>query len=130
MQSPPTSPSRIATVQTSTSPVFDLGGASRVVGGVFRGRALGNVFNHADADEVIQHGLGPRVGRVQVYTSHADPAITKPYMVLKHEVTPKLTPILKALGRKYSPVRSEFFLWVICYFIHSFFRTKPACFCL
>jgi len=38
-----------------------------------------------------------------------DPAITTPYMVLKHEVTPKLTPILKALGRKYSPVRSEFF---------------------
>ena len=67
MQSPPTSPSCIATVQTLTSPVFDLGGASHVVGGVFRGWALGNVFNHADADEVIQHGLGPQVGRVQVY---------------------------------------------------------------
>jgi len=70
MQSPPTSPSCIATVQNSTSPVFDLGGASRVVWGGVSWTGTRKCIQHADADEVIQHGLGPRVGRVQVYTSH------------------------------------------------------------
>ena len=35
----------------------DLHGASRVTGRVFRGHAQGNVFNNADADEVIQHNM-------------------------------------------------------------------------
>jgi hypothetical protein len=104
MHSPPTSPPR----KTGVNPQFDLAGASRVTGGVLRGRAQGNVFNFADADEVMQQGLGPKVGKVQVYTSHADPIVAKPYMVFKHEVTHKLTPVLKTLGRKYSPVRREF----------------------
>jgi len=106
MQSPPTSPPRKTGVDHSS---FDLAGASQVTGGVLRGRARGNVFNFADANEVMQQGLGPQVGKVQVYTSHADPTVVKPYMAFKHEVTPKLIPVLKTLGRKYSPVWHEFF---------------------
>jgi hypothetical protein len=97
MNSPPASPPR-----------FELSGASRVTGGIIRGRAYGNVFNHADAD--VEFGLEPRIGKVQVYTTRVDPTLTKPDMVLKHKVTPKLKPILKALARGYSPVRSKLFI--------------------
>jgi hypothetical protein len=94
MYSPPTSPSR-----------FELGGASRVSGGVLRGRAYGNVYNHADAE--TNFGLESRMGKVHIYTSRVDPTLAKPEMVLKAKVTPKLKPILKTLSRGYSPVRSK-----------------------
>ena len=121
MESPP----RHKATARPPSPVFDLAGASRITGGIIRGRAQGNVFNHADAHEITQSLLGPRVGQVQIFTSHADPAITKPHMVLKHEVTLKLAPVLKALARKYSPVCSKHFLLfvnlVTCY-LFIYFR--------
>ena len=94
MYSPPTSPS-----------CFELGCASQVSGGVLRGWAYGNVFNHADAETTF--GLESRMGKVHVYTSHVDPTLTKPEMVLKAKVTPKLKPILKALSQGYSPVCSK-----------------------
>ena len=100
MNSPPTSPPRF--------------GASRATGGILRGRAYGNVFNHADAAE-MKFDLEPRMGKVQVYMARVDPSLTKPDMVLKHKVTHKLKPILKALARGYSPVRSKLFIifWII-----------------
>ena len=106
MKSPPASP-----------PCFDLGGASRVTGGILRGRAYGNVYNHADAEMMFD--LEPRMGKVQVYTTCVDPTLTKPDMVLKHKVTPKLKPILKALARGYSPVCCK--LFIIFWFILSIF---------
>ena len=93
----------------SKSPAFKLGGASQVTGGVLCGRAHGNVFNHVDANEMKDFSMGPRMGRVQVFMTHADPIATKPDMVLKHEVTPKLKPILKSLAQGYSPIRSKLF---------------------
>lgn len=102
MNSPPVSPPR-----------FELGGASRVTGGVLRGRAYGNVFNHADAEMMFDSDS--RMGKVHVYMARVDPTLAKPDMVLKHKVTPKLKPILKALARGYSPVRRQLFLifWFI-----------------
>lgn len=102
MNSPPASPPR-----------FELGGASRVTGGILRGRAYGNVYNHADFE--TKFDLEPRMGKVHVYTARVDPTLAKPEMVLKHKVTPKLKPILKALARGYSPVRSKLFVifWII-----------------
>ena len=44
------------------TPIFDLAGASRTSGGMIRGRALGNVFNNADADDITKSMLGPRIG--------------------------------------------------------------------
>jgi hypothetical protein len=100
MNSPPTSPPRC--------------GASRATGGILRGRAYGNVFNHADAAE-MKFDLEPRMGKVQVYMARVDPSLTKPDMVLKHKVTHKLKPILKALAQGYFPVRSKLFIifWII-----------------
>jgi len=64
------------------------------------------VFNNADADLMSGHGLEHCMGRVQVYTAHADPTVVKADMELTHEVMPKLTQVLKVLARKYSPIRS------------------------
>ena len=79
-------------------------GASRTTGGVLRGQAQGNVFNHADGSDVFD--MGPRRGKVHVYTSLRDPALHKPDMTLAAEVTSTLKPVLKALARSYSPVHS------------------------
>lgn len=91
MASPPNSP-------------HNLQGASRTTGGIFRGRALGNVFNHADAFDIMDYGKLDQKGIVQVYTSHTD---SKPLMTMKHTMTTTLAPILKSLSRCYSPVSSE-----------------------
>ena len=107
MNSPPASPPR-----------FELGGASRVTGGILRGRAYGNVYNHADAETMFD--LETRMGKVHVYMARVDPTSAKPDMVLKHKVTPKLKPILKALARGYSPVRSKLF-FIFCIILVSFF---------
>ena len=96
MATPPNSP-----------PLF---GASRTTGGTTRGRAVGNVFNLADPFQTDTDFMPQsRLGKVHIYTSHADPSNNKPDMVLKHEVTPRLEPVLKSLARSYSPVESEWF---------------------
>jgi len=124
MQSPPVSPSRKHVQRSDTSPAVDLQGASRTTGGILRGRAQGNVFNNADAELALDYGLERRVGRVQVYTAYADPTTVKPDMELKHEVTPKLTKVLKVLSRKYSPIRSmvSVYIWIYWIFTSYFFR--------
>ena len=51
------------------------------------------------------------MGKVHIYGSLTiDPTLTKPDMVFKHKVTPKIKPILKALAQGYSPVRSKLFI--------------------
>ena len=57
MNSPPVSPPR-----------FELGGASRVTGGILHECAYGNVFNHADAE--MEFNLESQMGKVQVYHQH------------------------------------------------------------
>lgn len=99
MQSPPASPPQ----------AIDLQGASRVTGGILRGRAYGNVFNMADTDIPSGTRLKPRKGRVQIYTTHVDPSVVDPCMEHTHDVTPKLSEILKSLSRKYSPIHSKTF---------------------
>ena len=116
MNSPPASPSR-----------FELGGASRVTGGIFRGQAYGNVFNHADAEVMFESE--PRMGKIHIYRTHVDPTLTKPDMVLKHKVTSKLKPILKSLARQYSPVCSKSFIFFWIIFKLSFVcRWQSPCF--
>jgi len=96
MASPPTSPSRV-----------DLQGASRMTGGILRGRAQGNVYNIADAmpDDAIF--TGPVKGNVHIYNVHGNPDSMEPYMLVKHDVTPNIGPVLKKLAAQYSPVRSK-----------------------
>jgi hypothetical protein len=95
MASPPHTPPR-------------LHGASRTTGGFLRGRALGNVYNFGDGMDIDSQN-SKVVGKVQIYTTHGNPDESKPYMMLKHEVTNRLAPILKKLGNSYSPVKSLLF---------------------
>ena len=109
------------------SPCFELDGASQVTGGILCGRAYGNVYNHADAEMTFD--LESQMGKVQVYTTCADLTLTKPDMVLKHKVTPKLKPILKALAWGHSPVHST--LYIIFWIIFSIIcRWQSPCFCI
>ena len=86
-----------------------LHGASRVVGGIARGCALGNVFNLADASDVALHDLGPTMGKVFLYFCNVDPgqldlASVKPSGTVNCAVSPT---VLKNVARKFSPVRGE-----------------------
>jgi len=108
MYSPPNSPPRLR-------------GASRVVGGFARGRALGNVFNLADANDVTLHDLGPTMGKVYLYFCNVDPgqldlASIKPSGTIKCAVSPTVGPVLKTIARKFSPVRGECLIYYMINF--------------
>jgi hypothetical protein len=93
MASPPCSPSHM------------LQGASRITGGILRGRALGNIFNFADTTPTEDQD-GPMMGKVLIYKDHGVPSQTTPFMSLKHEVTRHLAPILHKLTTRY-PILSR-----------------------
>jgi hypothetical protein len=82
------------------------------MGGIARGRALGNVFNLADANDTVIHDLGPTMGKVFLYFCKDDPgqldlALIKPSSMIKCSVSPTVGPVLKAVARKFSPVRGK-----------------------
>ena len=86
-------------------------GSSRTSGAALRGRAAGNVFNIADDhfDAAVQAPVYPAVtGRVVIYESIAAAQAGDPAFSVKHNITTNLGPILKSVGDKHSPVRSEF----------------------
>jgi hypothetical protein len=88
-----------------------LHGSSRMTGGIFRNRALGNTLNIADFDPAVDV-LHPMPGKVFVYSSNQDPANLsiqdmKPSAFIKHNVTSSIEPVLKKVAEKYSPIRSE-----------------------
>jgi hypothetical protein len=60
-------------------------------------------MSHSDNGAKLQT-LGPLEGNVLVFNSRD--TNTKPIMTIDHLVTLKLEPILKELGRKYSPTKS------------------------
>ena len=101
-----------------------LRGASRVVGGIARGRALGNVFNLADASDATLDDLGPTVGKVYLYFCNIDPgqldlASVKPSGTINCAVSPTVGPILKKIARKFSPVQGE------CYVLRILIGSEP-----
>lgn len=98
-----------------------LRGASRVVGGIARGRALGNVFNLADANDVVLDNLGPTMGKVYLYFCNTDPgqldlASVKPSGTINCVVSPTVGPILKNVARKFSPIRGQCIIYNVIYF--------------
>jgi hypothetical protein len=103
MHSPDSSPKRLQ-------------GASRISGGILRGRAQGNVFNFADATDVLgqgpRHGTASR-GRVYVYSSSfnpttLDPEQMKPMATVKVLTSETIAPMLQQVTRRFSPVRSKY----------------------
>ena len=97
---------------TGSPPQIDLQGASHMTGGILCGQALGNVFNFADATTTVENQESA-IGEVHVYTTHEDPHTSKPYMMMKHEVTTNLAPVLEDLATRYSPVCSKLVI-LIC----------------
>jgi len=85
----------------------DLQGASCTTGGLFHGRAVGNVFNVGDAKGILESELGSLVGKVKVFRPGDDPSAKKAQMTLKVKVGGNLTPVLHELAKRYSPVKSE-----------------------
>ena len=84
-----------------------------MVGGFARGRALGNVFNLADANDMAMDDLGPTIGKVFLYFTNEDPGrfnlqSVKPTSTIKCAVTPTVGPVLKTVARKFSPVRGMY----------------------
>jgi hypothetical protein len=88
---------------------IDAGGSSRTTGGILRGRAQGNVFNHADGPDQVY--VAPRKGKVYVYQSPRIPDATNSDTSITCEVTPQLKPVLKALSRRFSPVSSKLYIY-------------------
>ena len=98
-----------------------LHGASRVIGGIARGRALSNVFNLANANDVAFQNLGPIMGKVYLYFCNDDPgqlnlASVKPSGTVNCAVSPTVGPVLKTIARKFSPVQGGCFLYNVINF--------------
>lgn len=84
-----------------------LEGASHTVGGIIRGRAIGNIFNHGDAQDLPSQPIVVK-GTLKVYTSlQAPPSQVKPTMILKVIPFPTLAPVLKKLSSHYPTVKSK-----------------------
>ena len=89
-----------------------LEGSSRVTGGFSQGNAYGNVFNLADADDVVMENVVPVEGKVLLYFSNQNPsdinlATLKPSASFKHQVVPTIKPVLKEIASRFSPVKSK-----------------------
>lgn len=103
--------SDIRMASPQSSPSHNLQGASRITGGVFRGRAYGNVFNLADSRDLEIDTVASVVGKVHLYDSCVDdPATTKPKSAFKLKITTSLGVVLSKLAEKSSPVRRKFLI--------------------
>ena len=92
---------------------LDLQGSSRITGGLFRGRAQGNVFNIGDSRDVLGTD-SPILGKLKVFNAGEDPSSKQPQMTVKVKVSGTLAPVLGELGKRFSPVKSKilnYLLW-------------------
>jgi hypothetical protein len=90
--------------------------SNQLIGGIFRGKASGNVFNAADMSPIkeFRHQLLSGIGKVKLYISNANPElldITKmhPAMTAEAPISDTIQPVLEALADSYSPVKGTFF---------------------
>src|SRR6266550_1945900 len=85
-----------------------LEGASHTTGGILRGKAAGNVFNHGDSAEIYQEPIVVK-GLLKIYTALVESASqVKPTMVLKINVFTTMAPLLKKLSDHYPTVKCKF----------------------
>ena len=95
-----------------TSPSPPLYGSSRTTGGTTGGRAVGNVFNLADAGDDDEDLSVSRTGKVYVYNSPVDPVEGKLFCILKVNVEFSMAPVLKSIAEKWSPIESMEFYFI------------------
>lgn len=92
-------------------------GSSRTSGGTFRGRAYGNMPNHADVNIPDMMGFeGPVKGEVYLYVTDQYPRHVKfEYLkgdsdiVVMVKVVESRAPILDVVAHKFSIIRGQFF---------------------
>jgi hypothetical protein len=89
----------------ASPPPISANDASWTTGGILRGWAHGNVFNHADGANLIH--IAPHVGKVYLYQSPRVPDPKNSETSIKCEATPQIKPVLKALAQQFSPVSSK-----------------------
>jgi len=100
MQSPPQSPQPAE-------------GSSRTTGGIIRGRAIGNVYNHGDQYDFPKIETTTSVkGTVFIYSSPENPfkLNTQNLCPMTKTLVPlntNLGPVLKKIAEDYSPIRSK-----------------------
>jgi len=111
-------------MQSPQNSSASLRGASRTVGGLFRGNAVGNSLNAADfSNHDNNNYIGPVHGQVNIYLAQDDPSRLSPdsltpYARFLHDYAPQtpIAPVLQKVARKYSPVRSNYFLIIFLKF--------------
>jgi hypothetical protein len=89
------------------SPLRNLQGASRMAGGVIRGRAQGNIYNFADEENLQDFTFPAETASTGVLHVFLSRDAAKPAMTLKLKVTTQLGPVLEVLAERYSPVKSK-----------------------
>ena len=95
------------TIDTRIGSPPPLEGSSCTVGGMLRGKAIGNVFNLGDTQEMLQEPISVK-GTLKVYTTLVASASQKPTMILKVNAFPTMAPLLKKLSSHYPTVKSKF----------------------
>ena len=109
--------------------------SNQLIGGIIRGKAMGNVFNAADMLPLKEfgHQLPSAMGKVKIYLSSANPEhldITKmcPAMTAEATISDTIQPVLEALADSYSPVKGMSFYQNLRH-IFIIFRQKTAHLC-
>lgn len=81
-------------------------GSSRTSGGILRGKAIGNTFNYGDGQELPMVSE-EQEGVVKLFNSLADADANLKPLIIKTKVVPTISPVLKKLARRYSPIESK-----------------------
>lgn len=85
-------------------------GASRTMGGLFHGHALGNTPKAADLQQGQPDFIGPVQGKVWLYLSDVEPSVLAPADMTPSTSTDvdisitTIGPILEQVAHKYSPI--------------------------
>jgi hypothetical protein len=96
-------------------------GSSRTSGGVLRGRARGNIPNHADFTTTDLERQSPVKGEVYLYLTEQYPRNVKfeslkgdSELVVVVKVVESFAPILDMVSRKFSIIQSTCFFFKLC----------------
>jgi hypothetical protein len=86
------------------------------LGGIIRGKAMGNALNMADMSPIedFDQELPYQMGKVRLFVSNRNPEFLdissmQPAMTAEAPVTGTIQPVLEALADTYSPVQGLYF---------------------
>ncbi|KAJ8695596.1 hypothetical protein PTI98_008186 [Pleurotus ostreatus] len=104
--------SRRASPSPTSDDLEDLQGASRTMGGVARGKAMGVALNMADFDTNMESDAPPVMGMVHVFKNGASPLEGPTPLVVKVPIKNTLGPVLTAAAKKMvALISSDILLW-------------------